>query len=817
MATKQGYTLVVWFVGLILVLSQNASLAQFESLVNGASTATAPTAAKEFFAQWSTNGVSAERFAQELKLAGVGNAEAQFHVALCYTEGFGAKSSPGLAASWCEKSAKQGYSNAEDLYGWMWETGFGVSTNAVTANDWYQKAADQNNPRGQYDLAYDYAYGAGIQQDYSKAFKLYEAAANQNYLPALHNLANAYLKGHGVEKNPSKAVELFKLAAGQGLRDAYWSLATYYGSDVYGVTNQTETMFWLKTGSEKNEPRCQNLYGAKIRCDNPADTNLVAEGWYWTSLAASNGLSDARCDIGLALIAGTYGLETNFAEGARYLHLAALHDNAKALNGLGYCYMNGLGVPQDFNEGMRLYQAAAEEGNSDAMANLALEYTKGRAVSKDERKALDWDIKAAEAGKAKSQLIVGKAYLYGYGLIETNTTLGLQWITKAAEQGYANAQLTLGCIYNNGIIVPKDSQQAEYWWQKVIVQSDVDALTTLAEYLAEKSTSREELERAFHLAKQAAQTGSPFGQYVYAEFLRGYRDIPPDLPEARRWYALSAAQGFAEGELKYAWLCLNGWGGERNPDDAFYWMKQAAGQGNVVASYQMGFFYKDGVGTSTNLEESFKAFKFAADNGLALAQFQLSKAYRFGIGVEKDDTQVLYWCQKAAQANRPEAELTLGMMYRAGEYGLRKDMDEAMKWLTAAANQGDAEAQNYLGLLYQIGKDIPQDSSAAVKWFARSARQGYAPGENTFGYALFKGVGGETNWIEAYKWLLLSAQQGNAHAQVNLQELDKIISPEQATQSANLAKEFVPRPEMLNTLKLPTILEVLDSKSLTSK
>jgi len=55
--------------------------------------------------------------------------------------------------------------------------------------------------------------------------------------------------------------------------------------------------------------------------------------------------------------------------------------------------------------------------------------------------------------------------------------------TKSAEQGFAKAQFNLGRMYANGKGVPKDYEQAFYWYTQAAEQGDADAQNALDEML----------------------------------------------------------------------------------------------------------------------------------------------------------------------------------------------------------------------------------------------------------------------------------------------------------------------------------------------
>jgi len=64
---------------------------------------------------------------------------------------------------------------------------------------------------------------------------------------------------------------------------------------------------------------------------------------------------------------------------------------------------------------------------------------------------------------------------------------------KLAAQGYANAQFNLGLMYAEGQVVPRDYQQAYFWWLLAGTQGDKDA-----------AKFRDLVERDFSPAQRAA-------------------------------------------------------------------------------------------------------------------------------------------------------------------------------------------------------------------------------------------------------------------------------------------------------------------------
>lgn len=153
--------------------------------------------------------------------------------------------------------------------------------------------------------------------------------------------------------------------------------------------------------------------------------------------------------------------------------------DARAQNGLGVLYANGLGVAKDYTQAVKWYRKAAEQGNSTAQLNFGILYANGQGVAKDYTQAAKWYRKAAEQGDSTAQFNLGWMYDNGQGVAK-DYTQAVMWYRKAAEQGNSSAQLNLGSMYVDGQGVAKDYTQAVKWFQKAADQGDAHAQDNLA-------------------------------------------------------------------------------------------------------------------------------------------------------------------------------------------------------------------------------------------------------------------------------------------------------------------------------------------------
>ena len=105
-------------------------------------------------------------------------------------------------------------------------------------------------------------------------------------------------------------------------------------------------------------------------------------------------------------------------------------------------------------------------------------------------------------------------------------------------------------------------------------------------------------------------------------------------------------------------------GTQQNDDQAIKWYQMAASQGMPQAQTNLALLYMNRA--KQDYKESAKLLQMAANNGFATAQMRLAFYYQSGIGVDKDISKALYWYQKAAEQDYPEAKQKLELL-RSGQ------------------------------------------------------------------------------------------------------------------------------------------------------
>ena len=187
------------------------------------------------------------------------------------------------AAVWYERSANNGFDNAQNNIGNMYAYGVGVAQNYEKAFYWYSQAAERMNQTAISNVANCYYWGGGVKQDFGKAAELHTKAAQLGYANSQEVLGEMYLEGKGVEKNFTMAVQWLKESCKNGERSAYGPLGDCYRKGL-GVDKNEKMAFKLyQKGAEEGDLRSKVsmseclIEGWGVPCDyKQANTILEA-------------------------------------------------------------------------------------------------------------------------------------------------------------------------------------------------------------------------------------------------------------------------------------------------------------------------------------------------------------------------------------------------------------------------------------------------------------------------------------------------------------------------------------------------------------
>jgi TPR repeat protein len=117
----------------------------------------------------------------------------------------------------------------------------------------------------------------------------------------------------------------------------------------------------------------------------------------------------------------------------------------------------------DFADAVEVLQPLADAGDDLALYSIALLYaTGGEDLKQDYAKAISYYQKAAEKNHAGSLRQLGVMYERGLG-VPANPNQASQYYENAAKRGDALAQLIIGRMYASGQGRPKNNTEAYRW------------------------------------------------------------------------------------------------------------------------------------------------------------------------------------------------------------------------------------------------------------------------------------------------------------------------------------------------------------------
>lgn len=200
--------------------------------------------------------------------------------------------------------------------------------------------------------------------------------------------------------------------------------------------------------------------------------------------------------------------------------------------------------------------------------------------------------------------------------------------------------------------------------------------------------------------------------------------VPLDPKKAAEWYLLASRLGDANALASLGLMALDGRGMEKNPAQGKAWLEQAAAGGNPVASYNLALLLLTS-GSDMDLEQAVSLLRKASDAEIPDAQHALGVLYLKGRGVAKDASEAARLFERAARNGSSVGEVEYAILLFNGE-GVPASESQAARYFRRAAAKGNAIAQNRLARLLVAGRGVPANKIDAAAWHILAAAQGLA-------------------------------------------------------------------------------------------
>jgi uncharacterized protein len=328
---------------------------------------------------------------------------------------------------------------------YMYHHGKDVEQNNEMAMDWYMRAAENGCSRAKWELAKAFRDGTIVQADVQYYLYYIKKAASAGIPEARLELALLNLDGVTMPKNPHVAFNWMRLAADQNLPMAEFLLGYMYGQGI---------------GTEMDKAEEELLY-SKVGIHGNADL------FYWIGRNYEYGLIGVKRDL--------------FEAGRWYKYGADMGHEA--------CYISWQSVLDVLNEGeeeslqdREFRLSHTEAAKERTKRDTALAYADVCLDSDQYDEAVENYKEAADLGDPIAMYTLALIYHDGYILKRSDST-SLDYMKKASMAGSEDAQFIMGTLYERGRGVPKDINEAIYYFSMAAAHGYLPAYYRLSKYM----------------------------------------------------------------------------------------------------------------------------------------------------------------------------------------------------------------------------------------------------------------------------------------------------------------------------------------------
>ena len=194
---------------------------------------------------------------------------------------------------------------------------------------------------------------------------------------------------------------------------------------------------------------------------------------------------------------------------------------------------------------------------------------------------------------------------------------------------------------------------------------------------------------------------------------------------------------------------------EKLMKEGFNALKKKVDSGDMHYANSLGYAYEVGIGTSLSIKEAMKYYEMAAKQNNALGMMNLADLYIQEDKLKKAKPLLV----KAAKKEYGYAQYLLAMNF----FDLYSENNKgALFWLERAANNDEPEALYQLGVYYSEGGEA--DLAKSIKYYQRAAELNHADATLALSYLYDEGISVEQDDDKALFFLKKAAELENQEA-----------------------------------------------------
>ncbi|TGZ80201.1 HCP-like protein [Ascodesmis nigricans] len=268
-------------------------------------------------------------------------------------------------------------------------------------------------------------------------------------------------------------------------------------------TDKKEAFRCYARSAEKGFARAEYRMGMQFENSNEP---MKAIRHYNRGAAEGDSASNYR--LGMMTLLGQHGQTQDFARGVELIRTSAEYADENAPQG-AYVYglllsreLPGIDVPEaylpmDIDLAREMIEKAAFLGFARAQLKMGSAYELCL-LNCDFNPALSmhYNLLAARQGESEAEMAISKWFLCGHeGVFDKNEELAYVYAKRAATANLATAEFALGYFSEIGMFVPKDVNEAKYWYEKAASHGNKDASSRLDGISRSNTLSRQDHEK----------------------------------------------------------------------------------------------------------------------------------------------------------------------------------------------------------------------------------------------------------------------------------------------------------------------------------
>lgn len=511
------------------------------------------------------------------------NAEAQYQLSVCYSNGYCCDKNFELAMDFLKLSASQGHAEAEYNIGRCYETGNGCDRDFNKAYEYYNKSLNHNFKEAEFKIGMCYYEGIGVEQDKYKALARLENTAKNGskrafkfiksitesqdadkfFLSKAHcTLGDCYANGYGTGMNTKEATSQYLISLKQNYKDALTHLENLAQQENYAKYNLA-LCYENGIGTQKDTEKAHQLFIELVQ----SKYHLVQSSLRQLAPASVEEINQQLSNpTANALLTNLQKTETVKLEclvdalTAKKLvkDEVKTDDNQSTLD----TFYNNINRNQADNANSSSITA---ENNGNVADNA---YFNAKLIQ-------------ALQGNAYSQFLVSNCYANGTG-VQQNKELQMVWLNKASESGSRKAKYRLAQIYLNS----NDMKNVELGKQYLVELADTNFKNAVNEI-----RKREEKENDAKIIKALIE---------------------------------QAEKGNVQANYELGHHYMNGYKTRENIDRAVVYLSNASRNGNDKAQYELGIHYVTKTNSPSFKKKGLELLQDSAKQGNTSAKQALS-------------------------------------------------------------------------------------------------------------------------------------------------------------------------------------------------